>query len=70
MKTGEVLRSVRKERGLSLRAVEAGAGVTYSNLCRIEHGSKEMTISTLRKLCEFYDISAEYVLYPEGRHVP
>jgi transcriptional regulator with XRE-family HTH domain len=56
--TGNRLRSLRKTRGLSLRALAQKAGVAVSFLSRIESGNGSPTLATLLKLLEALDISA------------
>ena len=33
--------------------------MTYA---RYEHGDRELSISTLKQLCDFYEVSADYLI--------
>lgn len=45
-----LVRQARKEAGLSLRVLAGRADVSYTTICRIEHGHIDPTWGTLRKL--------------------
>jgi transcriptional regulator with XRE-family HTH domain len=45
-----LLRQARYDTGLSMRALARLADVSYTTICRIEHGQVDPTVGTLRKL--------------------
>jgi transcriptional regulator with XRE-family HTH domain len=45
-----LIREAREQAGLSLRALADRADVSYTTICRIEHGQIDPTVGTLRKL--------------------
>jgi transcriptional regulator with XRE-family HTH domain len=47
---GTLIRQAREEAGLSLRALAERSDVSYTTICRIEHGQVDPTTGTLRKL--------------------
>lgn len=46
------LRAIRKQRGISLRALKAETGVAVSNLAKLEAGKGDPQLSTLRRLAK------------------
>lgn len=56
-KTGEMLKKLRKERGVTLQVVADAIGCSPSYLHRLEnHSRKNPSIGTATKLATFYDI--------------
>ena len=58
----EILRELREDRDLKQSAVASVLGTTQQVYSRYEHGINEMPIRHLRTLCEYYNVSADYVL--------
>lgn len=52
-----MLRWIREERGLSLRALADRAGVTYVALLRMELGQTDPRLGTLRKLAKALNVT-------------
>ena len=50
LELGRRLRAVREEKGLSLRAVADGAGVSESFLSQVERGAASPSVASLRRL--------------------
>ena len=59
---GQKLRESRKAKGLTLIAASLKIEIDYSTLSKYENEKIEPTIRTLKKLCEIYNISADYIL--------
>jgi transcriptional regulator with XRE-family HTH domain len=57
-----VLRELREDRDLKQSAVARVLGTTQQVYSRYENGINEMPIHHLRTLCEYYNVSADYVL--------
>jgi transcriptional regulator with XRE-family HTH domain len=57
-----VLRELREDRDLKQSAVARILGTTQQVYSRYENGINEMPIRHLRALCEYYNVSADYVL--------
>ena len=57
-----VLRELREDRDLKQSAVADVLGTTQQVYSRYENGINEMPIHHLRTLCEYYNVSADYVL--------
>lgn len=62
MKLQKILVELRKERGLSQKAVADSIGISQSTIAKIEVDRNEATASTLRKLADFFGVSADYLL--------
>ena len=58
----EILRELREDRDLKQSAVARVLGTTQQVYSRYENGINEMPIHHLRTLCEYYNVSADYVL--------
>jgi len=51
------LRAIRKQRGISLRALKSATGVAVSNLAKLEAGKGDPQLSTLRRLAKALKVS-------------
>ena len=70
-KLGSFLASSRKQRGLTLRAVESEVGVSNAYLSQLERGKiRSPSPVVLHKLSELYGISYASVLELAGYPVP
>ena len=58
----EILRELREDRDLKQADVAAILGTTQQVYSRYENGVNEMPIRHLRSLCQYYRVSADYVL--------
>ncbi|MBE5779739.1 MAG: helix-turn-helix transcriptional regulator [Clostridiales bacterium] len=58
----EILRELREDRDLSQKDIAAMLGTTQQVYSRYEKGINEMPIHHLRRLCQYYGVSADYVL--------
>lgn len=62
------LRSLRIDHDLSQAQVAAILGTTKNQVGKYERGEQEMPIKHLQVLCNYYKVSADFVLgLPEGR---
>lgn len=59
---GERLKQLRLEKGLTLKEVSQAIGIHLMTYAHYEHGDREPSIETLKKLCDFYDVSADYLI--------
>jgi transcriptional regulator with XRE-family HTH domain len=67
MTTGEYLRAARAAQGLSLRAAAAASGMSFSHLCDVEHGRRDISESAAVALCAVYGASPARALALGGR---
>lgn len=63
----DILRKVRKERGLTLDEVAAAVGVTTSYISQIERGLKTPSLEILRSLSKYLNISITRLLEPSAQ---
>jgi len=63
----EILRELREDRDLMQADVAAVLNTTQQVYSRYEKGINELPIYRLKKLCEYYQVSADYILniHPE-----
>ena len=59
---GKRLKELRLERGLSQKALAEQIGRGQSTINYWENDQKEPTISGLWKLCDYFDVSADYLI--------
>ena len=63
----EILRSLREDHDMTQTQVAAVLQTTQQVYARYEKGINELPVRHLRTLCEFYRVSADYILQlPEG----
>ena len=58
----EILRELREDRDLTQAQIAAVLGTTQQVYSRYEKGINALPIHHLRTLCEFYHVSADYIL--------
>ena len=59
---GERLLALREEKSLSQKAVADLLNVTRTQISDIENGKSGTTLDRFYQLCEFYRVSADYLL--------
>lgn len=62
MTINQTILELRKERGLSQKAVADAVGISQSTIAKIEINRNEATASTIRKLADFFGVSSDYLL--------
>ncbi len=62
MTTGQRLKELRKKRGLNQTEVGEILGLSYSAISAIEQDRSEMTSGALKKISEYFGVSADYLL--------
>jgi AcrR family transcriptional regulator len=63
---GRAVRARRRERGLSLRALAAGLGVSPATLSAVENGRTPLTVARLRQIADLLETSAADLLRGEA----
>lgn len=67
----EIFRELREDRDYTQAQIAAVLETTQQVYSRYEQGINEMPVRHLRKLCEFYRVSADYVLsLPNWKKAP
>jgi DNA-binding transcriptional MerR regulator len=64
---GTRLRTLRKERGLTLEGVAASSGLSTSFLSALERGKSNTTVATLRRLVSLYGTTLDALMRTGGR---
>lgn len=62
MEYNEKLKAIREDKDLTQTEIANILNTTQQQVCKYEKGSQEMTVSRLKILCEFYGVSADYIL--------
>lgn len=58
----EKLREARLGKSLTLKEVAAGVAIPLQTYAGYEHGTREPSIEMLKRLCDFFDVSADYLI--------
>ncbi len=61
-KLAEKLKELRIEKGLSQREVSSALGMTRNAFTNYENGYREPSLDNLKTICQFFDVSADYLL--------
>lgn len=61
----ERLKRMRERRGISRRVLSELCGLSSDAISRLERGATPPTISTIKPIAEFFDVSVEYLLKGE-----
>lgn len=61
-KLAEKLKELRIEKGLLQREVSSALGMTRNAFTNYENGYREPSLDNLKKICQFFDVSADYLL--------
>lgn len=56
------LKELRTEKGLSQSEVSKALGLTRNAFTNYENGYREPSLDTLKKICELFAVSADYLL--------
>ena len=59
---GEKLKELRKEKGLTQKQLAEQLGNAQSAIYYWETNKQEPNISALKKLCQFFNVSSDYLL--------
>lgn len=74
MSIGNILHDLRMEQGISQQGLADAIGISQSTIAKIEINRNEATASTIRKLSDYFRISADYLLGrsedPKGADMP
>ena len=59
---GQKLKELRNSRNLTAREVAEAVGLTRNAIINYESGTREPSLQILKKLCDFFDVSADYLI--------
>ena len=63
----ETMASLRRARGLSQRTAAADLGISQAQLSHYENGVREPGLDFLCRACDYYGVTADYLLGREER---
>jgi transcriptional regulator with XRE-family HTH domain len=63
MTIGQRLFSLRRYKNISLKELSEEVCISRSNLNRYERDLSQPTADYIKKLCEYYKVSADYILF-------
>lgn len=58
----EIIRNLREDRDLTQAQIAEYLGTSQTMYARYERGANELPIRHLMKLCDLYNVSADYIL--------
>ena len=58
----DLLRDLRHQKGVTLKEVAGAIGITLSAYSNYEQGLREPSLQILKRICEYFEISADYFL--------
>ena len=70
METKELLKKIRTERKLTKKDVANLSGIPYPTYLKYEYGERELGLTSLQKLADFYGVTTDYLLGRETAQVP
>lgn len=59
---GQRLVHLRKEKGVTQATIAHLLGVTPTQMSDLEHGKTSTTLARLYQLCEYFEVSADYLI--------
>lgn len=62
METKELLKKIRTQRKLTKKEVCNGSGIPYPTYLKYEYGERELGLSALQKLADFYGVTTDRLL--------
>ena len=56
------LKELRLEKGLTLKQVSSALNLTLSAYSNYEQGIREPSVDIIKRICNFFEVSADYLL--------
>lgn len=67
----EIIRALREDRDFTQQQIAEVLGIKQASYSQYELNKKELPICFFKRLCEYYGVSADYILnLPEGLKYP
>lgn len=64
------LKRMRERRGISRRVLSELCGFSSDMISRLERGVQPPTLSVVKEIADYFDVSVEYMLYGEDQQWP
>ncbi len=61
-KFSERLKELRAEKGLTLKQVSEALSIPLQTYANYEHGTREPPLDLIIAICDFYEITSDYLL--------
>ncbi len=61
-KFSERLKELRTEKGLTLKQVSEALSIPLQTYANYEHGTREPPLDLIIAICDFYEITSDYLL--------
>lgn len=58
----DLLRALRHQKDATLKEVSSAIGITLSAYSNYEQGLREPSLQILKRICEYFEVSADYFL--------
>jgi transcriptional regulator with XRE-family HTH domain len=58
----ERLKQLRTDKAITIKEVASALGMTVSAYAHYEQGRREPSLDVLCKICNYYDVSADYLI--------
>jgi len=58
----EKLKQLRQEKGISQATLAKAIGINHRTVSQYERGITQADYQTLKKLCDYFNVSADYLL--------
>jgi transcriptional regulator with XRE-family HTH domain len=65
-KTGDILKYLRKKHNFTQRDIGKFLNLSQSQLAKVESNERNLKFDSIKKLCNLYNVSEEFILYGEG----
>ena len=62
-----IIKELRLDKDLSQKQIAQIIGTTQQYYGQYELGKHQIPLDQLKKLCEFYNVSADYILFGENK---
>lgn len=62
MELSRRLKELRHEKGLTLKEVSEALQLTLGAYANYEHGIRQPSIEIIKRICRFYNVTADYLL--------
>jgi len=67
----ERIRFIRESKNITQSEIARAIGTSQKQYSKYENGINEMTVSKLKKICEYLQVSADYIMgLPKGSWYP
>ena len=66
MTLSDIIKKIREDKGLRQKEVANAIEVGYTSYNKVENGTREISVSELQRLANFYNLTVDQILNLEG----